>query len=202
MRHPVLTLYIKITNVFLAPMAKTKDGNYFLDANPRYFQEILDYLRFGEIFTEDKAVLKGVKSLANYFGLLELVRKIEFESQWIILVFKIGPAGKEEFKILLKNITRFKNSTLAKYFLGDEAAVQSLSQWIRKEGENYYFIDRELKIWTRMIEFMKQDQGEGLKQRDNYGDSTDHLINELNFFGFQDYYHHLDGSKIIRWNKI
>ena len=53
-----------------------------------------------------------------------------------------------------------------------------------------------------MIEVMEQDQGEGLKQRDNYGDSTDHLINELNFFGLQDYYHHLDGSKIIRWNKI
>ena len=66
-------------------MVKTKDGNYFLDTNPRYFQEILDYLRFGEIFTEDKAVLKGVKSLANYFGLIELVREIESESQWMIL---------------------------------------------------------------------------------------------------------------------
>ena len=181
-------------------MAKTKDGNYFLDANPRYFQEILDYLRFGEIFTEDTAVLRGVKSLANYFGLIELVREIESESQWITLYFPYK--NREPFKILLKNITRFKNSTLAKYFLGDEAAVQSLTQWIRKEGENYYFIDRDLKIWTRMIEFLKQDQGEGLKQRDNYGDSTDHLINELNFFGLQDYYHHLDGSKIIRWNKI
>ena len=82
-------------------MSKTKDGNYFLDTNPHYFQEILDYLRFGEIFTEDKAVLKGVKSLANYFGLIKLVREIEFESQWIILVLdKPGFTVKEEFKIL------------------------------------------------------------------------------------------------------
>ena len=182
-------------------MAKTRDGNYFLDTNPRYFQEILDYLRFGEIFTEDKAVLKGVKSLANYFGLIELVQEIEFESQWIILVFDVPYSPqKEEFKILLKNITKFKNSTLAKYFLGDEAAVQFLSQWITKERENYYFINRELKIWTHLIAFMKQDEGVGFKPRDI--NHTDNLINELNFFGFKDYYHHRNGSSIIRWNKI
>ena len=28
----------------MAPMPKTKDGHYFLDVNPLYFGEILDYL--------------------------------------------------------------------------------------------------------------------------------------------------------------
>ena len=176
-------------------MAKTKDGNYFLDTNPRYFQEILDYLRFGEIFTEDKAVLKGVKSLANYFGLIELVREIESESQWIILFFPNGCQGP--FKILLKNITKFKNSTLAKYFLGDEAAIQSLSQWITKESESYYSINRDPNIWVHLIEFMEQDQGVS-----NLSNLTNRLISELNLFGLKDYYHHYSNSNNIRWNKL
>lgn len=41
----------------MAPMTKTKDGVYFLDVNPLYFGEILDYLRFGELVTQ------GFKSL-------------------------------------------------------------------------------------------------------------------------------------------
>ena len=44
-------------------MAKTKEGNYFLDANPLYFGEILEYLRHGEIITKDPGLLRGVKKL-------------------------------------------------------------------------------------------------------------------------------------------
>ena len=159
-------------------MAKTKDGNYFLDTNPRYFQEILDYLRFGEIYTEDPSVLKGVKSLANYYGLIELAQKIEFETKWIILDVQ----RLKSFKIFVKTITRFKNSTLAKYFLGDEVAIQYLSQWITKESENYYFIDRQQHIWTHLIKFME------LVDFHQPYDIRDFVIEELNFFGFKDYY--------------
>ena len=180
-------------------MAKTKDGNYFLDTNPHYFQEILDYLRFGEIFTEDKAVLKGVKSLANYFGLIELVREIESESQWITLYFPYK--NREPFKILLKNITKFKNSTLAKYFLGDEAAVQLLSLLITKEyplSESYYSINRDPNIWVHLIKFMEEDQGASNLSTH----IANCLISELNLFGFMGYYHHCSNSSNIRWNKL
>ena len=188
-------------------MAKTKDGNYFLDTNPRYFQEILDYLRFGEIYTEDPSVLKGVKSLANYFGLIELAKEIEFETKWIILDVQ----RRKSFKIFVKSITKFKKSTLAKYFLGDEVAIQSLSQWITKESENIYFIDRGAEIWTHLIEFMKQGEGEyyeviGCTYKSGLS-GISQLIVELNFFGFKDCYHHHRNSNgnycnAIRWNKI
>ena len=116
---------------------------------------------------------------------------------------KPGFTVKEEFKILLKNITKFKKSTLAKYFLGDEAAIQSLSQWITKESENYYFINRKLIIWKHLIEFMKQDQGGAFKQpNDMTMEKWNEIINELNFFGFKDYYHYPNDSKIIRWKKF
>ena len=64
----------------LAPMPMTKDGAYFLDANPLYFGEILDYLRHGKIVSEDPNVLKGIKNLANYFRLEELIKELSVGS--------------------------------------------------------------------------------------------------------------------------
>ena len=34
-------------------MAKTKDGVYFLDANPVHFRETSDYLRYEELVNQD-----------------------------------------------------------------------------------------------------------------------------------------------------
>ena len=175
------------SHFFSAPMAKTRDGNYFLDANPLYFQEILDYLRYGEINTEDTTVLKGVKNLANFLGLTELVTDLGFEhdSQWITL----DVSRKKAFEISLKSLTRFKNSTFARYFLGDKAAIQSFSQWIKKEKGNRYFIDRPLEIWEILISFMKEEQGCEYKVEDkNAIEVVNLLIKELDRFGLKDYY--------------
>ena len=167
-------------------MAKTKDGNYFLDANPRYFEEILEFLRYGEIDIKDEELLKGVKRLANYLGLKELFKEFECEvdSQWIILNVR----RKKEFEISVKAFTRFTNSTLAKYFLGDKAAKQLLSQWIKKESVNRYFIDRSVVIWKLLITFMKKDQGDEHILKHEMNDDVENLMKELDLFGFKDYY--------------
>ena len=167
-------------------MPKTKDGNYFLDANPRYFEEILEFLRYGEIDIKDEELLKGVKRLANYLGLRELFKEFECEvdSQWIIL--NVG--RKQEFEISVKAFTRFKNSTLAKYFLGDKAAKQLLSQWIKKESVNRYFIDRSVVIWELLIRFMKEEQGCEHNLKNKSAIYVESLIKELDLFGFKDYY--------------
>ena len=94
----------------LAPMPMTKDGAYFLDANPLYFGEILDYLRHGKIVSEDPNVLKGIKNLANYFRLEELIKELSVESKaqdgWVTLDLQ----GTKEIKVRLEFLTRFEVS--------------------------------------------------------------------------------------------
>ena len=65
------------TDTGMSPMPKTKDGQYFLDANPKYFEIILDWLQLEEITTKDPDIMKGTLSLANYFGLEGLMRRLE-----------------------------------------------------------------------------------------------------------------------------
>lgn len=98
----------------MAPMAKTKEGAYFLDFNPLHFAEILDYLRTGRIarFEKDSNLLEGVKNLADYFGLTELIKELGSteDNDWVTLDLE----GKKEIKMSLATLTRFRNSTLAK----------------------------------------------------------------------------------------
>ena len=49
---------------------------------------------------------------------------------------------------------------------------------------------------------MEQDQGGGFKKPNHMEyEIWTNLTKELNFFGFEDYYHHRNDSNIIRWNK-
>ena len=62
----------------LPPAAVTEDGAFFLDACPRAFVVILNYLRYKEILGIGKEVLpEDVIPVADYFGLLELSAKLE-----------------------------------------------------------------------------------------------------------------------------
>ena len=105
----------------MAPMPKTKEGHYFLDVNPLYFGEILDYLRLGKTTTNDKTLLSGVKNLAEYLGLTKLVHELEPKSEesWVTLDLD----GKRKIQISRKILTKYESSTIAKYFLGDEDAI-------------------------------------------------------------------------------
>ena len=49
----MLGLMFNHTTEGLAPMSKTKDGHYFLDADPEHFRVILNYLRYGKITKDD-----------------------------------------------------------------------------------------------------------------------------------------------------
>ena len=147
-------------NQGMAAMAKTKDGDYFLDANPIHFREILHFLRYGKIATQDSSLLEGVKDLANYLGLTELVRELgskEEDEDWVTLDLD----GKKEIKMSLKTLTRRKLSTLAMYFLGDEKAKDKLSEWIKKENETRYFIGRPLATCEVLFQFLRSNQNYG-----------------------------------------
>ena len=56
---------------------KTEEGHYFIDINPDYFKILLDWLRFGEITTDDANLLKGTMKVANGFGFKELVEELQ-----------------------------------------------------------------------------------------------------------------------------
>ena len=166
-------------------MAKTKEGNYFLDANPLYFGEILEYLRHGEIITKDPGLLRGVKKLACYFGLTELLQELECEndSKWVILDLQ----RKKEVEMSIATLTKFEDSTLAKFFLGDEEAKKVLSPWIKKENENRYFIARPLKKSENVFTFLSSYTFY-MKTGKGYEHEMQEFEEELELYGLSEKY--------------
>ncbi|KAN0043473.1 hypothetical protein ACTA71_011132 [Dictyostelium dimigraforme] len=86
--HTTLTTLTKEKGSMLGLMFKkdttwkhTRDENGFIliDADPRYFMVILNFLRHGEIVVEPNLNYYGVLSLARYFGLNSLTDLIDNE---------------------------------------------------------------------------------------------------------------------------
>ena len=92
----------------MAPiMTKTNDGTYFLDADPLHFKEILNYMRYGELdelVSQGSNLLKGVKMLANYLGLTELVKELESRENDDFNRFSEMQVQFETFVNFIKNI--------------------------------------------------------------------------------------------------
>ena len=53
-----------------------KDGFHRIDANPKYFGAILQYLRRGEVIIDPDVHPKGVLEEARYFGIQSMVDKM------------------------------------------------------------------------------------------------------------------------------
>ena len=92
----MLSAMFSHTDAGLSPMPRTEAGHFFLDVNPKFFEIVLEWLRLGEIITDDPALLKGALSMANYFGLDKLFE----ESRRKIL-------HQEKENIILKCLTYF-----------------------------------------------------------------------------------------------
>ena len=168
----------------MALMVKTKNGAYFLDADPSHFEVILDYLRYGKIITQDANVLLGVKELSKHLGLTQLVKELgskEEDEDWVTLDLD----GKKEIKMSLKTLTRRKSSTLAKYFLGDKKAKDKLSEWIKKENETRYFIGRPLAMCEVLFQFIRNNRNDGFVINKEIQVSDFHA--ELELFGLDGY---------------
>ena len=105
-KYPESMLWVMFnhTDHGMAPMPKTKDDHYFLDVDPIYFRHILNYLRHGELIKKSPEILRGVKNLANFFGLTDLLNEIDLQlyPQWVTLRFQ----GKKEFQIDRKSLIR------------------------------------------------------------------------------------------------
>jgi len=146
----------------ISPMPKTSEGLFFLDADPEYFRVILNWLRLGEIIVEEKSSdLKGVLALANYFGLEELMEELKTiqtksDPSLFTLRKKAVPEivylhfGKkkyrgykeEPFEIRKSNLTRIPESTIAKYFSGDESVQKLYLPLANTDKPDHFVIDR------------------------------------------------------------
>ena len=56
---------------------KTEEGHFFLDVNPDHFKIVLDWLRYGEITTNDPELLKATMNAAYGLGLKELMEELK-----------------------------------------------------------------------------------------------------------------------------
>lgn len=130
----------------ITPMLKKEDGNYFLDADPIYFREILNFLRFGKLtLQKEEPAWEDVLQLANYLGLHDQImselEEIEIFNETMPEkngVVTLNLNGEKEISILRSVLTKaYPNSTLAKYF-----SMTTRSPWIMKENPDRYYICR------------------------------------------------------------
>jgi len=63
----------------LLRMTPGEDGIYFIDRNPQLFEDILDYLRDGEIYIpeDDKAKIVLLKREAEFYKIQEIIEKCD-----------------------------------------------------------------------------------------------------------------------------
>jgi len=204
----MLAVMFNHTDQGLAPMPKTKEGAYFLEADPIYFREILNYLRYGQS-TEDPDLFRGVKNLADYLGLTDMIKELESEqfvrgtdhgssnsSSWVTLDLQ----GTRKVKIPRKYLRRVPDSLLAMFFSGsgEQKSQNPLSEWILMEAPNRYYIDRDN---FEVFQFLRMSKYEPRV-------AMDHFVLELEFYGIVRNQHYtiepksqFEPSPVFRWNE-
>ena len=161
----LLAVMFSHTDKGMAPMPKTKDGYYFLDVNPVYFELILDYLRNGEILTKNEEILQGVRSLANYFGLTDLLNELQennLDDQMVTISFYATNEPEEiktKIAVSRKVLTKFPSSLLGRYFLGDKKAESEMSGWVKNAKDQYSCTTQnDISGFIGMFHLLRGDQ--------------------------------------------
>ena len=163
----------------ITPMLKKEDGNYFLDADPVYFREILNFLRFGELtLKKEEPACKGVLQLANYLGLYDQIMN-ELEKNETVPekngVITLSLNGEKEISILRSVLTEvYPNSALAKHF-----SMNHRSPWIMKENPGRYYICRLNVLASEIFFKFLTTQSIVVNRKTIMGNLTD----ELSFYG-------------------
>lgn len=179
----------------ITPMLKKEDGNYFLDADPIYFREILNFLRFGKLtlHKEEPCAWEGVLQLANYLGLYDhIMNELEKnetmpEKNWLVT---LNLNGEKEITILRSVLTKaYPNSTLAKYF------SLNRSPWIMKENPGRYYICRLNGRISEIVFKFLITQSIVVNRKTIMGNLTD----ELSFYGISKYDQYDNNPRSDEW---
>ena len=116
----------------LPPAALSQDGYYLIDACPRAFAVILNWLRYREIIGKEIHP-EDVIPVADYFGLPELCEKLEANNDYAVII-RLNVGGTI-FETTRATLTQRPDSKLAKMFTpGSETSPPRT-----KDGA--YFID-------------------------------------------------------------
>ena len=65
------------TNDQLEPCQKDDQGNYLIDRSPKYFEPLLNYLRYRKLIIDPGVNVQGVYEEAKYFGIESAIPDIE-----------------------------------------------------------------------------------------------------------------------------
>ena len=143
---------------------KIKNLNFFLDEDPEYFRIVLNFLRKGKVIPYDQeSLFLGVRDLTKNLELNELVKLLESEFGFPVVVLEIGSNKgchchdcydhKSEITIARKFLTRVPESHLAKFFFGEQGQ-NPLLNLIFKKGPNCYSIS-DSDLTEHVLKFMK-----------------------------------------------
>ena len=221
----MLSAMFSHTDAGLSPMPRTEAGHFFLDVNPKFFEIVLEWLRLGEIITDDPALLKGALSMANYFGLDKLLVELEAVENRSVLSAKrkyypdtIHLASRITDTILLnvKKITlrRVSESLISRYLNGEDIY---LPMTYDDKAECFYldYVDdliNDTKLFHRIVmnafQFLNSDSfhaSEEIQFEDRAGNKINgiHQIKEyLKMFGIYEDKHYKVEEATIDWSSI
>ena len=153
----------------MAPMTKTNDATYFLDADPLHFTEILNYLRYGELVTQDSNLLKGVKKLANYLGLTELVKELGSREDDDFNLFSDMHVQWEKFVNFAKKISESIRTAWRKKKESVKFGLQPAPKHWGTFDEIYF----KFQIFSTEFSFVYQ----GIPAYDKAGKMTQNVLN-------------------------
>ncbi|XP_053404206.1 BTB/POZ domain-containing protein KCTD14-like isoform X2 [Mercenaria mercenaria] len=137
-------------------ISKDKDGRYFIDCDGEVFTYIIDYLRFGKLPSQEKAI--DVYDLAKYLQIMSLAEKLEtyhsvkyrnqiaepktqFED-----VVELNVDGKL-MTTLLKTLRKEPDSMLAAMFSG--------RQVVSKDKDGRYFVDFDGEVFKFILDYLR-----------------------------------------------
>ena len=127
---------------------RDESGNLFVDADPKYFRVILNFLRRGKLILDGEVSLEGIQSEAELFGIDSLVKTVA--------------EMREEMEKTSSDELETKNSKFNK-LLSTIESIDSLIDFIRKLMEQTSLGHKEL--FRQFAEMIATNQTIGIENQ-------------------------------------
>ena len=146
--------------------AYSEDGVYFIDADPKYFSIILNWLRYREVLVNSDIKLGNLAKVAHFFGLQELadrLKKVEHEEELKKADDELKKDGIRHADVML-----LSDEGEAAEHVGDHMGL------FLKEGDGKYRHvggKEYLSIISKNVWFKRDNKGTFVLRNDNGSDN-------------------------------